>query len=126
MAYGENQKSTPQQQRHKCFPQRLVLLLICRKTLLINFCDPGCVKEALADKAHGLQACLDYVESLQELEGILGSDTCSQIRNDPRLKHLLLGHQTGELGSEKLSMGRQRSASCACAAVEERPHRSTI
>ena len=62
-----------------------------------------------------LQACLDYMESLQELEGILGSDTCSQIRNDPRITNLLLTQQAGKLSSEKLTMERQHSASCSSA-----------
>ncbi|KAL3143280.1 hypothetical protein ABBQ38_002123 [Trebouxia sp. C0009 RCD-2024] len=59
-----------------------------------------------------LQACLDYVESLQELEGILGSDTCSQIRNDSRLTDLLLSRQSQKVSPEELSMERQHSASC--------------
>lgn len=36
-----------------------------------------------------LQACVQYMDSLQELEGILGSDTCSHLRNDPRLHSVL-------------------------------------
>lgn len=41
-----------------------------------------------------MQACTQYLDSLQELEGILGSDTCSKMRNDPRLHALgLLAYQ---------------------------------
>ena len=35
-----------------------------------------------------LQACMQYMDSLQELQGILGSDTCSQLRNDPCIQAL--------------------------------------
>ena len=72
-----------------------------------------------------LQACLQYVDSLQELEGILGSDTCSQIRNDPRLKDLLLHHQS-EKHKGKMLMDRQHSANSPCASPRGRQSRSTI
>lgn len=81
--------------------------------LLLQFIY-GCLQQhdlTLPEAVALFQACLDYIESLQELEGILGSDTCSKIRNDPRLTNLLLSHQSGNIGPDEVSMERQHSAS---------------
>lgn len=46
---------------------------------------------------------MQYLDSLQELEGILGSDTCSQMRNDPRLHALLTSQQPAAASVSKTS-----------------------
>ena len=69
------------------------------------------------------QACLQYVDSLQELEGIVGSDVCSQLRNDTRLRNL---HQLSEHRKEKAVMDRQHSATCLSVAANVRQFRSTV
>ena len=61
-----------------------------------------------------LQACMQYMDSLQEFEGILGSDTCSQSRNDLRIQAL----RTSQLRStakidRSMSVDRPFSASAA-------------
>lgn len=70
-----------------------------------------------------MQACLQYVDSLQELEGIVGSDVCSQLRNDTRLRNL---HHFSDHRKEKAVMDRQHSASCPSVAADVRQVRSTV
>ena len=70
-----------------------------------------------------LQACLQYVDSLQELEGILGSDTCTQVRNDLRLRDL---HHQSEEHKQKAFMDRQHSANCLSVGAQYANHRSTM
>ena len=61
-----------------------------------------------------LQACMQYMDSLQELEGILGSDTCSQLRNDPRIQALRTSQLLSTTKTDKsLSVDRPFSASAA-------------
>lgn len=67
-----------------------------------------------------LQACLQYVDSLQELEGIVGSDVCSQVRNDPRLTDL---YHYSQHHKERTLMHRQHSANCPSIAASPRHFR---
>ncbi|DBB17399.1 TPA: hypothetical protein ACH3X3_014431 [Trebouxia sp. C0006] len=69
-----------------------------------------------------LQACLQYVDSLQELEGIVGSDVCSQMRNDTRLRDL---YHYSQHRKERAFMHRQHSANCPSIAESPRHFRST-
>lgn len=89
----------------------VILTLHAHACLLMLACSCLHAPALLCTGICCLQACLDYIESLQELEGILGSDTCSKIRNDPRLTNLLLSHQSGNIGPDEVSMERQHSAS---------------
>ena len=69
-----------------------------------------------------VQACLQYVDSLQELEGIVGSDVCSQMRNDTRLRDL---YHYSQHRKERAFMHRQHSANCPSIAESPRHFRST-
>ena len=70
---------------------------------------------------------MQYLDSLQELEGILGSDTCSKMRNDPRLRVLgLLANQQPALRSMDTMTVPDRPLSANTVAPEAKLARVTL